>query len=55
MAEIEGKTRRCKWVLLNTFSFQAPEFYKKFGYQIFGVLDNFFPGHKRYYLKKSLA
>lgn len=55
MAENEGKARGCKSVLLNTFSFQAPEFYKKFGYQIFGVLDNFFPGHKRYYLKKSLV
>ncbi len=54
MAESEGKARGCKWILLDTFSFQAPEFYKKFGYQIFGVLDDFPSGHKRYYLKKSL-
>jgi len=54
MAENEGKARGCKWVLLNTFSFQAPEFYKKFGYQIFGVLDDFPSGHKRYYLKKTV-
>ncbi len=54
-AENEGKARGCKWILLDTFSFQAPEFYKKFGYQVFGVLDDFPSGHKRYYLKKALV
>lgn len=54
-AENEGKARGCKWVLLDTFSFQAPEFYKKFGYQVVGVLDDFPPPHKRYYLKKVLS
>ena len=55
MAEDEGKARGCKWVLLDTFSFQAPDFYKKFGYQIFGTLVDFPSGHKRYYLTKSLV
>jgi len=54
MAEKEGKARGCKSVLLDTFSFQAPKFYKKFGYQVFGVLDKFPARHKRFYLKKTL-
>lgn len=39
---------------LDTFSFQAKDFYIKHGYEVFGVLDECPPGHKRYYLKKNL-
>lgn len=38
----------------DTFDFQAKDFYLKHGYEIFGVLDDCPPGHKRYYLKKVL-
>jgi ribosomal protein S18 acetylase RimI-like enzyme len=40
--------------IVDTFSFQAPEFYKKRGYEIFGELKDFPPGHTRYYLWKKL-
>ena len=40
---------------LDTHSFQARPFYEKLGYTVFGVLENFPPGHTRYYLRKSLA
>ena len=39
---------------LNTFDFQALNFYLKHGYEIFGVLEDCPKDHKRYYLKKSL-
>lgn len=39
---------------LDTFDFQAKDFYLKQGYEIFGTLDECPPGHKRYYLKKKL-
>jgi hypothetical protein len=39
---------------LDTFSFQAPEFYKKCGHQEFGTLENFPTGHTRYFLTKKL-
>jgi len=39
---------------LDTFSFQAPDFYQQRGYQVFGQLDDFPPGHRRYYLTKEL-
>jgi GNAT superfamily N-acetyltransferase len=39
---------------LDTFDFQAKDFYLKHGYEIFGVLDDCPPGHQRFYLKKHL-
>jgi GNAT superfamily N-acetyltransferase len=53
-AEEEGSKRGATNAYLDTFSFQAPDFYKKHGYQVFGVLDDFPQGHKRYYLTKKL-
>lgn len=53
-AEAEARQRGAKYAYLDTFSFQAPEFYKKQGYEIFGELPNFPEGHQRYFLKKTL-
>jgi GNAT superfamily N-acetyltransferase len=39
---------------LDTFSFQAPEFYKKHGYQVYGELKDFPAGHQRYFMTKEL-
>ncbi|MCH3963832.1 MAG: GNAT family N-acetyltransferase [Clostridium sp.] len=39
---------------LDTFDFQAKNFYIKHGYKIFGVLEDVPPGHKRYYMSKKL-
>lgn len=52
--EEEGRQRGARNVFLDTFSFQAPGFYKKHGYEVFGVLPDFPPGHQRYYLAKQL-
>lgn len=40
---------------LDTFDFQAKDFYIKHGYEVFGVLDDCPKGHKRYYMKKALV
>jgi len=53
-AEEEARQRGAKHAYLDTFSFQAPEFYKQHGYQVFGELQNFPAGHTRYYLTKQL-
>jgi GNAT superfamily N-acetyltransferase len=53
-AEEEAIFRGCTQVQLDTFDFQAPEFYRKHGYEVFGVLDGFAGNHKRYYLRKNL-
>jgi GNAT superfamily N-acetyltransferase len=39
---------------LDTFDFQAKDFYLKQGYKIFGVLENCPKDHERYYLSKPL-
>lgn len=53
-AEEEAKKRGAKQSYLDTFSFQAPDFYKKLGYEEFGRLEDFPAGHTRYFLVKTL-
>ncbi|MBD2775098.1 GNAT family N-acetyltransferase [Iningainema tapete] len=53
-AEQEAVKRGCRYAYLDTFSFQAPEFYQKRGYVIFGKLPNFPQGYTRFFLKKDL-
>jgi GNAT superfamily N-acetyltransferase len=38
---------------LDTFDWQAKEFYEHLGYTVFGILENCPPGHDRYYMKKE--
>ena len=56
METVEKKARElgAKNAYLDTFSFQAPEFYQKLGYQVFGELPACPPGHERFYMKKEL-
>lgn len=54
MAEDEARARGCRVVWLDTFSFQARPFYEKRGYTVFGTLNDFPPGHARYFLRKDL-
>lgn len=52
--EEEARRRGAKNVFLDTFSFQAPEFYKKYGYHVFGELPGFPAGHSRFFMTKEL-
>ena len=53
-AEKEAVRRGCHHVHLDTMSWQAPEFYKKHGYEAIGVLPNIPIGNQKYLLIKSL-
>lgn len=53
-AEDEARRRGAKNVYLDTFSFQAPGFYERHGYRVFGELRDFPAGHHRYFLTKEL-
>lgn len=53
-AEKIAKAKGCKLAHLDTFDFQAKDFYLKHGYEVFGVLDDCPEGHKRYFMKKNL-
>ena len=44
----------CRSAHLDTFSFQAPDFYKKLGYRVFGAID-YPPDHRRFFLQKRLV
>jgi ribosomal protein S18 acetylase RimI-like enzyme len=54
LAEEEARQRGATRAYLDTFSFQAPDFYRQHGYQVFGELKDFPQGHQRYFLTKQL-
>ena len=57
-AESEAIQRGCRHSLLNTFSFQAPRFYLKVGYEQVGLVPGYrgIDGlHDRHYMHKPLA
>ena len=56
MGAAEGRAveRGCHSAWVDTFSFQAPEFYQKLGYATFGELD-YPPDFKRVFLQKRLT
>ncbi|MFM8454348.1 MAG: GNAT family N-acetyltransferase [Gammaproteobacteria bacterium] len=53
--EDEAKKLGATLAHLDSFDFQAKDFYIKHGYEVFGVLDDCPKGHKRYYMKKVLG
>lgn len=54
LAEDKARERGARNAYLDTFDFQAPAFYKKHGYEVFGELPDFPAGHRRIYLTKEL-
>jgi len=54
LIEEAARQHGAKNAYLDTFSFQAPDFYQQHGYQVFGKLEDFPIGHQRYYLTKKL-
>lgn len=51
-AEDYAKARGCRGSYLETFSFQARPLYERLGYEVFGELADYPPGHTQYFLKK---
>lgn len=54
-AEDEALRRGMRHAYLDTFDFQARGFYEKSGYELFGTLEDYPPGHTRFYLRKDLG
>lgn len=54
-AEAEAIRRGCNGAWLDTFSFQARGFYERLGYTVFGSIEDYPPGHSRFFLKKTFA
>jgi GNAT superfamily N-acetyltransferase len=47
--------RGCTRAHLDTFSYQARPFYERHGYALFATLEDYPPGHQRFFLKKDLG
>jgi GNAT superfamily N-acetyltransferase len=54
-AEQEARIRGCQQIVLTSFSFQAPGFYQKLGYEVFAILEEHPRGHQDYFLRKRLT
>jgi N-acetylglutamate synthase-like GNAT family acetyltransferase len=53
-AEEEARRRGCRQVVLASHSFQAPDFYRKRGFEVFAVVEDDPIGHREVYLRKRL-
>jgi len=54
-AEDYAVERGCFAATLETASFQARPFYEKLGYEVFAALEDYPPGHTKFYLRKQLT
>lgn len=54
MAEKEAIKRGCTLAYTDTFTWQAPGFYEKLGYELYGKLENFPEGNSLSYYRKNL-
>ena len=53
-AEDEARARKASYMLLSTHSFQAPEYYPRFGYERIATVPGKPPGHEDIWFRKEL-
>ena len=53
-AEAVGRERGCIGIWVDTYGFQAPDFYARLGFERFGTLDDHPRGSGRYFFRKRL-
>ncbi|MGD8587180.1 MAG: GNAT family N-acetyltransferase [Chloroflexota bacterium] len=53
--EATGQQHGARLAMLEIFSFQAPAFYQKRGYETFGVIEGYGDGHAKHFMHKQLS
>lgn len=53
-AEVYARSKKYRLMVVDTFSFQAPDFYRKQGFTEFGRVSNHPEGHSQHYFEKWL-
>jgi len=54
-AEREAIARGCVAAQVDTLSFQAPDFYRKLGFEVVGRIEGFPAGHDRYFMLRRFV
>ena len=52
--EDEARRRGCTLCIVSSYSFQAPDFYQRNGYEVVGSLASCPPGHTNFWMVKKL-